>query len=264
MKRVYSIISALGCSLALFSCQKVVHVDLNSAAPKVVIEGNISDESGGCVVKVTKSVNFDQTNSFPAVTGATVILTDDSGNTENLAEATPGVYRSSAMTGTPGRTYTLSVATGGVIYTAISKMNAPVDIDSINAQKGFFSARRLMHVYFTDAAATKNWYKLVETINDSVHRDIFITNDMLREGQQLEEILFTNSEPEDSLRRGDSVTIALQSIDEGVYEYFRMLIPIAEGSDPGSTPANPKSNFSNGALGYFNAYSVKRKSLIIK
>ncbi|MCD6010771.1 MAG: hypothetical protein K0Q79_633 [Flavipsychrobacter sp.] len=251
-------------TLVLFSCQKVVKVDLNSAAPKVVIEANISDEPGPYTVNVSRSVNFDQTNIFPGVAGATVMLSDDAGNTETLTELSPGVYKTTVLTGTPGRTYTLSVTTGGVTYTAISKMNGPVVIDSINAQKGFFSNRRLMHVYFTDPDTVKNWYKIIETVNDSVQRDIFITSDILREGQQLEEILFTEAEPEDSLTKGDSVTIALQSIDEGVYEYFRMLVPITEGSDPGSTPANPKSNFNNGALGYFNAYSVKRKGLILK
>lgn len=263
MKRIYSIISVLGCSLALFSCQKVVHVDLNSAAPKVVIEANISDEPGPYTVKVTKSVNFDQTNAFPGIGGAKVVLQDDAGNTDTLTEISTGVYKTTTTVGTPGRTYTLSVATGGVTYTAVSKMNAPVVIDSINAQKGFFGTKRYMHVFFTDPAPTKNWYKIVETINDSVRRNIFITDDRLREGQQMEEILFMGGEPEDSLMRGDSVTIALQSIDEGVFEYFRTLIPVAEGADPSSTPSNPKTNFNNGALGYFNAYAVKRKWLLL-
>lgn len=77
-------------------------------------------------------------------------------------------------------------------------------------------------MYTTSPAGIENWYKIVKTVNDSVRRDIYVTPDLLRDGQQMEEILFTN-DVEDSLRRGDSVTIALQSVDEGVYEYFRTL-----------------------------------------
>ncbi len=263
MKRKDSILTLFVGTLALFSCQKIIKVDLNSSAPKVVIEGSINDEPGPYFVKVSQTVNFDQTNIFPAVTGATVIISDDAGNSEALTESSPGVYRSATITGVAGRTYTLSVTAAGKTYIAVSKMNNPVQMDSVNTQKSLFGSRKNIHVFFNDPASIENWYKIVKTVNDSVRRDIYVTPDILRDGQQMEEILFSNN-AEDSLTRGDSVTIALQSIDEGVYEYFRTLAPITEGNDPGATPANPKTNLSNGALGYFNAYAVTRKSLIVK
>ena len=111
MKRRDSILTLLAGTLALFSCQKIIQVDLNSSAPKVVIEGSINDQPGPHIVKVSKTVNFDQTNVFPGVTGATVTISDDAGNTETLAEAAPGIYQASVITGVAGRTYTLSVAT---------------------------------------------------------------------------------------------------------------------------------------------------------
>ena len=37
-------------------------------------------------IRVSKAINFDQTNSFPAITGATVTLSDDAGNSEILTE----------------------------------------------------------------------------------------------------------------------------------------------------------------------------------
>lgn len=263
MKRKDSILTLFAGTLALFSCQKIIKVDLNSSAPKVVIEGSINDQPGPHFVKVSQTVNFDQTNVFPAVTGAIVTISDDAGNTETLTEANPGIYQAATITGVAGRTYTLSVTAAGKTYTAVSKLNAPVQMDSLNTQKAFFGPLKNVHVYFNDPAGIENWYKIVKTVNDSVYRDIYVTPDLLRDGQQMEEILFTNN-VEDSLRRGDSVTIALQCIDEGVYEYFRTLAPITEGNDPGATPANPKTNLSNGALGYFSAYAVTRKSLIVK
>jgi hypothetical protein len=48
-----------------------------------------------------------------------------------------------------------------------------------------------------------------------------------------------------------------------VYEYFRTLnLILTTGAAPSTTPANPKSNFSGGALGYFSAHS--RRVLRIK
>jgi hypothetical protein len=253
----------MACPVVFFSCRKVINVDLNSADPRVVIEASISDEPGPYFVKLTKTVNFNQPSAYPAITGANVVLSDDAGNTETLTETSAGTYQTSAIAGTPGRTYTLSITTGGKTYTAVSKMNAPIIMDSLNVQKGYFSTVKNVHIFVTDPAGADNWYRFVETINDSAKKDIFITGDILRDGQQMEEILFVD-DVEDSLQRGDSVTIALQSIDEGVYEYFRTLLQITGGGDPGSTPANPKSNFSNGALGYFSAYSVTRKSVIVR
>jgi len=44
----------------------------------------------------------------------------------------------------------------------------------------------------------------------------------------------------------------MQSLDPSAYEYFRTLNLILT---TGATPANLKSNFSGGALGYFSADS---------
>ena len=63
------------------------------------------------------------------------------------------------------------------------------------------------------------------------------------------------------LETGDEIIVWMESIDKGVYEYFR-----TAGRDGGqsSSPSNPTSNISNGALGYFNACSVRIKSIIVQ
>ena len=72
-----------------------------------------------------KSVNFTQTNTFPAVSGATVTLSDDAGGLEKLAEtSTAGMYRGSKLLGQAGRRYTLRVETGGQSYVAASALPA--------------------------------------------------------------------------------------------------------------------------------------------
>jgi hypothetical protein len=54
------------------------------------------------------------------------------------------------------------------------------------------------------------------------------------------------------------------AIDENAFLYFTTFRDMAN-TNPGSpAPANPISNFSNGALGYFSAWSFEEKEIIIE
>ena len=67
-------------------------------------------------------------------------------------------------------------------------------------------------------------------------------------------------EEKDNLKKGDIVTVWLESVDKGVYDYFR-----TAGREDGqsASPSNPVSNISNGALGYFSASAVRKISLTV-
>jgi hypothetical protein len=263
MNRLFIIASFAFCSSLLFSCQKVIKVDLNSTDPKVVVEAEFSDKPGPHYVKLTHTVNFDQPNVFPPVTGATVKLSDNAGNSEVLTEDSPGIYKTSSMTGVPGRKYTLDITANNKTYTAVSEMFQPVSLDSLTIQKGLFRDARNVHAHFTDPAGVKNWYRLVQIINDTATKDIYITEDILRDGQPIDELLFSNNN-NDTLVTGDSIVVKLQSIDQGVYDYWRTFIQMGFAGPQAPTPANPKSNFSNGALGYFSAYAERSKAIRAK
>ena len=263
MSNPTKIASFLFCAVAFFSCTKVIKVNLKNTDKKVVIEASVTDQPGPYEVKITQTVNFDQTNIFPAVTGATVTLADDAGNTEILSETAPGIYHTATMSGTPGRTYTLTITTSGQTYTAVSKMPPPILIDSLKNERGGFRGERNVRVFFTDPAGVGNWYRFIKTVNDSEHHDIYVTPDLLRDGEVIDQTLRSSGNA-DSLTVGDSVTIAMQCIDEPTYNYFRTLAQITGGGDPGTAPANPLTNFNNGALGYFSAHTETRKAIIVK
>src|ERR1700744_340542 len=81
--------------LASFSCQKVIDLKLDNAAPQIVIEGNVVNVRGGTqTVVISRSVPFTNTNTFPPVSGATVTINDGKGNNYTLTESTttPGTY----------------------------------------------------------------------------------------------------------------------------------------------------------------------------
>src|ERR1700761_8568408 len=92
------------------ACKKVIDVDLKSATPQVVIEGNITDAAGVYVVKITKTVDFAADNVYPPVTNAVVTITDSTMNrTEQLQQADSGIYFSTTILGVSQHTYGLTV-----------------------------------------------------------------------------------------------------------------------------------------------------------
>ena len=72
------------------SCEEVIDLDLNSSNPQVVIEGNVNSATKQVLVKISKSINFDESNSFPKAEKYIVKLKDDGGNSFILDEISPG------------------------------------------------------------------------------------------------------------------------------------------------------------------------------
>jgi hypothetical protein len=249
------------------SCTKVVNINLNSSAPRLIIEGGISDQPASCIVKLSKSVNFDEPNTFPHVSGASVIISDDLGNKATLFENKPGSYFNVTLEGIPGRTYTLTVASEGKTYTAVSTMPDPVAIDTISQDSftmGFGSGTKVkfVRIQYSDPKGIENYYRFVEENNGKLSNSIYTDNDILRDGNIVNQEI-VHIDP--SLQTGDRVVIYLYTIDKQVFNYFEQLRQITEGyGGQTATPANPVSNLTNGALGYFSANAIRSKSIVIK
>ncbi|HNW56683.1 MAG TPA: DUF4249 domain-containing protein [Bacteroidales bacterium] len=241
------------------SCESVINLDLETSSPQIIIQGNIYNTPGPYSVRITKSVNFDDLSSYPPVTDARVEISDNLGNSEILAETEPGIYLTSSITGTPGNKYTLTVTAEGKTYTACSTMPSPVPVTNIYFDVSTFSSDIITIVSFRDPPDTDNFYRSIQLINNEPQSEFVVFSDFTIEGRSASYSLIP-SDGERKLNPGDEVTILLECIDKDVYEYFR-----TAGSENGqsASPANPKSNLSNGALGYFNACSVSRISSMV-
>ena len=64
---------------------------------------------------------------------------------------------------------------------------------------------------------------------------------------------------------GDTVRVDLLSIDKASYDCFNTLNDIltSDRSPTSLAPANPNTNLTNGALGYFAAYSISSKMVVL-
>jgi hypothetical protein len=250
-------------------CQKVINVDLNDAAPRIVIEGLINDRRGPYGISVTKSGSYFNETTLPAVSDASVIIKDNSGLIDTLREATPGIYLTGRTRGFPGRTYTLTVIADNIVYTASSTMLSHVNIDSLKLVKGEFQRLDFfgntnsntlnleVHCFFKDPPE-KNFYRVKVFKNDSINTQSYrLYDDQYTNGEETE---LRVARPE----AGATYRIELLSIDKATYGYYRTLDDLLYVNPFfGSTPANPNTNLSNGALGYFGACASSSKTIVI-
>lgn len=248
--------------LVFSSCEEVIDINFDTTSAEIVIQGNIYDQPGPYTVKLSHTVDFDMNSIYPPVSGVIVIIADNHRNTDTLTENTFGTYITSELIGTPGYTYTLTIITEGKTYTAVSTIAEAVNIDSIYIEESVFTDQNQVGITFKDPANIKNYYRIVEFVNNERKNTFYTMSDELYDGKEIKYSLIpmgTNNNDE-KLKKGDLVTVWLESVDKGIYDYFR-----TAGGDmsQSSSPANPTSNISNGALGYFNTCSVRTASIVV-
>lgn len=254
----------LSAGLVLFSsCEKVIDLELKNAEPLIVIEGTISNQSENHFVRISKTIPFDKPGTFNGFKGAQVTLTSSAGLLQPFTEISDGVYRSLRFRGTPGITYTLEVLAEGKIYTAKSTMPYPVSPDSIGFKTlSFFGNSNIYPtIYYRDPPRIQNQYRYILKINGKLQGDV-VFEDRFNDGNSVSDVVIYDGE--DDIRPGDIIDIEMQCIDRNVFKYFFSLSQINGNGGPPVAPSNPDSNFSNGALGIFNACTKSNKTIILK
>jgi len=228
----------------------------------MVIEGNVNDGPPPYQVKLSQTVNFSDPNLFPPVTGAVLRITDaTAGYTDSLIENVPGTYTTrNLQQGIPGHLYQLFISSGGQTYTASSTMPMPVTLDSVTFYSSsiFGKTRTNAVVDFQDPMGLKNFYTFTEFVNDRVVDRTFDFSDRLSDGKYVHLQLFNDS----TINPGDNVRIEMHCVDNPVWQYFNTLGQARDNNSQSVTPANPLSNISNNALGYFSAQTIQKKEAV--
>ncbi len=254
--------------ISFFACQKEINIDLNSASPQIVIEADIQDQTEIQTVKISQTINFSNPNVFPKISGAEVMIADNAGNNEKLSEISAGLYQSKKMKGVENRTYYLTVKIGSQTYTSECTMPSAVNFTGITLLKrntGFGTAAKEVYApipQFVDPANAQNQYRFVQYRNSEKDESIIIRNDNIANGLPNQQPLFSR---DFEIVKGDSLRVEMHCITKSVYDYFYSLNQSAgRGPGGGTTPTNPVSNISGGALGYFSAYTIRKRSTSVK
>jgi hypothetical protein len=248
------------------SCTKVIDLKLGNDTGKLVIEGNITDVSGPQYIKLSQNVAFTNTNTYPAVTGATVFVSDDKGNTYPFTEGPSGTYSINAMTGITGSIYTMKVLTNGASYTASSAMPPLIQLDSITAKNRDINGsknEKEITVNYKDPAGIANQYRFIMYVNNVEVKGVFAFNDDFTDGRSVHNDL---REDDIKIYPGDTVTVEMQCIDKTIYTYWFTLMQQLGTDRPGGAvaPSNPPTNISPATLGYFSAHTTQSKTIIVK
>ena len=252
-----------------YSCEEVIEIDLNSAGPKIVIEGTVTDQPGPYIVTVTKTTDYYNPGNYPTVSGALVSIADDNGFFEELVETADGIYQTDSLQGTSGRTYTLTVAAEGQTYSAISFMPPPTEIDSLFYEESEDGVRPRdkegydLILKFTDEPGVEDFKRIKIYRNGKLQDGYFLYNGRLSDGNEIE-----YDRIHIDIELNDYIFAELLSIDEATYEYYSTLgnAIASSGGNKIQTkiPGNPISNLSGGALGYFGAFTVRSDSVWIR
>lgn len=247
----------IGCFILLTSCEKVIQVDLNSVAPKYVINAAIIEGQADHFISITRSLNFDQATTFPKVDNAVVTVTDNVGNTASFVSIGDGRYQVSNYLGIVGRNYTITVQVDGEIFTASCAMPSTVAIDSLFQQNYLFGSDTMYGVIpaHFDPANESNYYQFRVDINNKPFEQTLLSTDQYTNGNLDVQPLFLPVKP------GDVVRVEMLSITKPIWSYLNQL---ALNNSQQTTPANPISNFTGGCLGYFSAQGRDIKAFTIQ
>ncbi len=265
MKNFNILLLAVITIFSFASCEKVIELELKNTEPRLVFDGKLSDQAGPIVFNITQTIDYDQPNNFPQISGAVITLNGNN-NSEVLSEQSPGVYWATAIQGIPGETYSVNINYEGKDYNSSIKMPLPIAIDSVTLDSivTFRGPLPLLTTSFQDPAGEKNYYYLNYLINGENSGDYSLLNDDLRDGEEI--VVGTISTDYEDVGLGDTITVQLQCIDVTMYNYYRTLEALNDAGGGGlgsTTPDNPTSNITGGGLGYFKVYSQTEQDFII-
>lgn len=264
--------------LLFTACERVIDVDLNIVAPALVIEGRILKDTTA-YVELHETSSYFRPDSQQCVCNATVIISEDTGAADTLKQIAPGKYRGSSIYGEAGKSYTLEVLYKNQVFTATSFLGAAPQIYSLTqrtfASFGDFgdsssfdfgeglldSLPSFLFTNIYDNQNTVDYYRFEYYVNGEMNRGRYFVSD---DENAVEDTLKYSPGPTALFDSGDTVTVCVYAIDQNVYDYFNMLNDALSGNGfLSSTPYNPHSNISNGALGYFSATSKACSSTVI-
>jgi len=260
--------------LFLMGCEEVIHVDLDTAEPKLVIDASIDWVKGTTgneqKIKLSTTTGYYST-SFPTVSGASITVENSSGVIFDFIE-TPdtGEYICTDFQPLIGETYILTILLNGEIYTATESL---IDVPSMetdviqNNDAGFGGDEVEILTKFQDNNTEENYY-LYSHKSSRVAFPQYQVEDDENDNGNLITMYYSNKD----LVTGDIMNIKLYGVSRRYYEYFNKLL-LAAGGDSGPFPSTPvavrgnivnQTNFNNFAFGYFRLSEVDTKTYTIQ
>lgn len=261
--------------ISLFvSCEEVVDLKLDTAAPRLVVEASIywiKGSSGNAQkIKLTTTTGYYDTE-IPIVTGANVTITNSENTVFNFEEIPDsGEYGCTTFVPKIGETYTLTIIYNDETYTAseIFQSLAPITRIEQNNEGGFTGKDIEIKAYYNDPANEDNFYLYRYQYTNEATISYSIDDDRFFQGNEF----FSNSS-NDELKTGDVIELMHVGISKQYYNYMNILIDNTGANSGGpfqTPPATIRGNIknttnpSNYPLGYFALGETDMRRYVIQ
>lgn len=251
-----------GWLLLLSACSQVVTLDLDEAERQLVVEALLTDE-GQQVINLKQSASFYQSAQDP-VQLATVTLAGPGGYRGTFTYDAGGNYVLDYRPLTSGQ-YELTIVENGQTYTSSMTFPSPVELDSTSYEIDLTSAEFSAAVVFVDdEAGVDNYYRVRVAVNgDFLDRPytLFTDTGLDREdGSYFGSPVYLGT----GIESGDTITLQLQSLSVGAYEYYQELSRALNSSNTSGAPFNPAGNLTGeNVLGFFGGMRFDTLSYIV-
>lgn len=256
-------ISILSILLYLTSCEHVIDIDLPTAPPRLVVEGNLDFDANN--KQDTISINLSLTTDFynpqaPKVHNATVWVEDGNGNKHPFKELNnTGRYISTSIKKDFVKNkYKLHIEYDNDIYEATESLVETPKIERLEQrrEKFFNDYYYTIRIYFqdTDKGNNKLNYYYTNLLWENKRPALSVRSNEFSKGQLIEDI-----STDKDYKPGDKIQIDLHQISRNYYDYIWLINDaLNNGGGPFQTPISKiKGNVKNlttpdkEALGYF-------------
>ena len=268
------IIGLMAIAWCFVGCEDVVTVDLETAAPRLVVDASIDWEQNTTgaeqKIKLTTTTGY-YSATFPTVSGADITVRNTAGTIFEFVE-TPGTgeYVCGNFEPVIGETYTLTILLNGQTYTATETLTPTTPIEEQieqNAEGGMAGDEMEITYYHQDDGTRVDYYLYSVRTPRLAFPDYEIEDDDDVQGNLIP-VYYAHED----LVAGDVINIKLYGISRRYYEYFYKLLT-ATGND--GMPFQPVPNVVRGnvvnqtnpvnfAFGYFRLSEVATRSYTIQ
>lgn len=261
-------------AVLMAACEDPISVDLNTAAPRLVVEASLDWQKGTSgneqTIKLSTSTPYFDTEIVNDVIGATVSVTNTS--TQQIVvfqDQNNGLYTTTSFEPILNDTYNLEIGYNNETYSATEVLTPVSEIVEVtqSLEGGFDDEILDVNIFFMDPVDQENYY-LIRFIEDGDLFPILETeSDQFSNGNLMDEFFEKDGDTgtqEEAFEVGDEIAISLYGISERYFDYIDLLIEQYDsGGDPFSTtPSRVKGNClnrtnpKNYAFGYFRVTEV--------
>ncbi len=239
------------------ACEDVIELDLETTAPRLVIESTLDAGNQVATVVITQSNDFYDDTVPEKISGATVILKNETGAAYTLPETEDGIYVAENIEVNPEEDLIITVEIEGELYVATSRVPYPVSLNEIEILEtgslpfgGDDEGSILLSAIWDDPAGVENFYRIRTYVDGIFQPDQYtvLTDELVGDGKE------HNFAIRERFEENTTVTIELLSTDENYYDYFFQVSSVAGDRSNSVTPYNPSGNFNKNLLGYFGIY----------